>query len=63
MIADILIGVIYLLIARYVAFKSKIKFNLFTFSILAVIIQLIFDFWFYIFYGSPKKYKSYVRFV
>ena len=31
MIADILIGVIYLLIARYVAFKSKIKFNLFTF--------------------------------
>jgi uncharacterized protein YacL len=55
MIADILIGVIYLLIARYVAFKSKIKFNLFTFSILAVFIQLIFDSLFYLFFMAVPK--------
>ena len=55
MLADILIGVIYLLIARYVAFKSKIKFNLFTFSILAVFIQLIFDSLFYLFFMAVPK--------
>lgn len=50
MLADILIGVLYLLIARYLAHISNINFTLFTFTILAIIVQLFFDFGFYIFF-------------
>jgi hypothetical protein len=55
MIADILIGVLYLIIARYIAFVSKIKFDLFTFSILAVCVQLVFDFLFYVLFTLIPK--------
>ena len=55
MIADILIGVLYLIIARYIAFISKIKFDLFTFSILAVCVQLVFDFLFYLLFTIIPK--------
>ncbi len=55
MIADILIGVIYLLIARYVVFITKIKPSLFQFGIIAVIIQIIFDFLFYLLFSLIPK--------
>ena len=55
MIADILIGVIYLLIARYVVFITKIKPSLFQFGIIAVIIQIIFDFLFYLLFSFIPK--------
>jgi hypothetical protein len=56
MIADILIGVLYLLLARYLAFAFKLNFNLFTFAIFAVAIQLTFDFLFYLLFSTiPKK--------
>jgi len=58
MIADILIGVLYLIIARYIAFVSKIKFDLFTFSILAVCVQLVFDFSFYLLFTLIPKGKN-----
>ena len=58
MIADILIGVLYLIIARYLAYISKIKFDLFTFSILAVSVQLVFDFLFYILFTIIPKGKN-----
>ena len=55
MIADVLIGVIYLLIARYVVFITKIKPSLFQFGIIAVIIQIIFDFLFYLLFSFIPK--------
>jgi hypothetical protein len=56
MIADILIGVLYLLLARYLVFAFKLNFNLFTFAIFAVAIQLTFDFLFYLLFSTiPKK--------
>lgn len=58
MIADILIGVLYLLIARYIAYKINFKFNLFTFALLAVAIQLILDFSFYLLFISFPKGKN-----
>ena len=55
MVCDILIGVLYLLIARYVAYNMNYEFDIFTFSILAVLVQLVFDFLFYlIFMALPK---------
>ena len=50
MIADILIGVIYLLIARYIVYNFKLNVNLFEFGVLSVIVQLVFDFLFYLFF-------------
>ena len=55
MLADILIGVIYLLIARYIAYRLKYNFSLFEFGVLAVIIQIILDFLFYIFFSLIPK--------
>ena len=55
MIADILIGVLYLLIARYVVHAMKLKVNLFSFGVLAVVIQIIFDFAFYLFFSIVPK--------
>ena len=56
MIADILIGVLYLLLARYLAYKFKLKVNLFTFAVFAVAIQLVLDFLFYLLFSAiPKK--------
>ena len=50
-IADTTIGIIYLLIARYTANIVDFNFNLLTFTILAVIIQIVFDFLFYLFFS------------
>ena len=46
MLADILIGVIYLLIARYIVFALKLKVDLFMFGVLSVLVQILFDFYF-----------------
>ena len=51
-IADILIGVLYILLARYVVFIMNIKPTLTSFALLSVIIQVIFDFMFYMFFSS-----------
>lgn len=48
MIADILIGVLYILLGRYIVYKSGIKIGLTAFAGICVFIQLIFDFLFYI---------------
>jgi len=55
MIADILIGVLYMLLGRYLVFKSGRKIGLTAFAFLCVIIQLIFDFLFYIFFTIVPK--------
>ena len=55
MMADILIGVIYLLIARYFVYIIKYKPSLFEFGIIAVIIQIIFDFLFYLLFSFIPK--------
>jgi len=52
MTADILIGVIYILIARYLVYKLKLNVSLFQFALIAVAIQLVFDFAFYLFFSS-----------
>ena len=55
MLADILIGVIYLLIARYLVFALKLNVDLFQFGILSVIVQIVFDFLFYLFFTIIPK--------
>ena len=55
MLADILIGVIYLLIARYVVYVLKWKVDLFQFGVIAVLIQILFDFLFYLFFKMIPK--------
>ena len=55
MIADILIGVLYLLVARYLAFNIDYKFDLFSFSVFAVLIQIFFDFLFYLIFSAIPK--------
>lgn len=55
MIADILIGVLYILLARYIVYQYKIDVNLFSFAVIAVIIQIILDFTFYLFFSSIPK--------
>lgn len=52
MLADILIGVIYIIITRYLVYILKLKPDLFMFGVYAVIIQLIFDFLFYLFFNN-----------
>jgi hypothetical protein len=48
MIADILIGVLYILLARYLVYTLKLNIGLTTFALLCVVIQVIFDFLFYL---------------
>ena len=55
MLADILIGVIYILITRYLVYILKLKPDLFMFGVYAVIIQLIFDFLFYLFFNNLPR--------
>jgi len=50
MIADILIGVLYMLLGRYIVYKSGLKIGLTAFAGVCVAIQLISDFLFYIFF-------------
>lgn len=55
MLADILIGVIYILITRYLVYYLKLQPDLFMFGVYAVIVQLIFDFLFYLFFKNLPK--------
>ena len=55
MIADILIGVLYILLGRYLVYKSGIKVGLTAFAGICVFIQVIFDFLFYIFFTIVPK--------
>lgn len=55
MLADILIGVIYILITRYLVYYLKLQPDLFMFGVYAVIVQLIFDFLFYLFFNNLPK--------
>jgi len=55
MIADILIGVLYILLGRYLVFKSGLKIGLTAFAAICVFIQIIFDFLFYIFFTAVPK--------
>jgi hypothetical protein len=55
MIADILIGVLYILLGRYLVYKSGVKVGLTAFAGICVVIQLIFDFLFYIFFTAVPK--------
>jgi hypothetical protein len=47
MIADILIGVLYILLGRFLVYASKIKIGLTAFAGLCVAIQIFFDFLFF----------------
>ena len=55
MIADILIGVLYILLGRYLVYNSGIKIGLTTFAFICVFIQIIFDFLFYLFFSSIPR--------
>jgi hypothetical protein len=50
MIADILIGVLYILLGRYLVYKTGLQVGLTAFAAICVLIQIIFDFLFYIFF-------------
>lgn len=58
MIADIFIGVLYILLARFITYYYKLNLNLFEFTILAVVVQLCLDFLFYLFFSSIPKGKN-----
>ena len=55
MIADILIGVLYILLGRYLVYNSGIQVGLTAFAAICVFIQIIFDFLFYIFFTIIPK--------
>lgn len=55
MIADILIGVIYMLIARYMIYIFKWNIGLTGYAALAVAVQMILDFAFYLFFSIVPK--------
>lgn len=48
MIADILIGVLYILLGRYIVYTLGLKIGLTAFAAICVAIQIVFDFLFYI---------------
>ena len=60
MIADILIGVLYLMAARYVDYTYNLKLDLFKFGVLAVGIQLIFDYLFYLMFSAVPLGKNHM---
>lgn len=55
MIADILIGVLYMLLGRYLVYKMGLKLGLTAFTALCVAIQIFFDFLFFIFFTIIPK--------
>jgi len=55
MIADTLIGVLYLMAARYVDYTYNLKLDIFQFGVLAVAIQIILDTAFYMFFSIIPK--------
>jgi len=52
MTADIIIGVLYIILARYLVHVLNLNVSLFQFALIAVAVQLIFDFAFYLFFSS-----------
>jgi hypothetical protein len=58
MVADILIGVLYMLLGRYLVFKSGIKIGLTAFAAFCVAIQVFFDFLFFILFTIIPKGKN-----
>jgi uncharacterized protein YacL len=60
MMADILIGVLYLLLARYIAHTQKLKLNLFEFGVLSVAIQIILDLAFYVLFSLLPKNQNHM---
>jgi len=57
MMADILIGVLYILLGRYIVSKFKLDVGLTSFAAICVGIQIVFDLLFYLFF-STVPYKS-----
>jgi hypothetical protein len=55
MIADILIGVLYILLARYFVYSFRLNIGLTLFALLAVVVQIVFDFLFYLFFTAVPK--------
>ena len=55
MIADILIGVLYILLGRYLVYTSGVEVGLTSFAAICVFIQIIFDFLFYIVFSIIPK--------
>ena len=55
MIADILIGVLYILLGRYLVYKSGVEVGLTAFAAICVFIQIVFDFLFYMFFSIIPK--------
>jgi len=51
MIADILIGVLYILLGRYLVYTSGVEVGLTAFAAICVSIQIVFDFVFYMFFS------------
>jgi len=51
MIADILIGVLYMLLGRYLVYTSGVEVGLTAFAAICVSIQIVFDFVFYMFFS------------
>ena len=51
MIADILIGVLYMLLGRYLVYTSGVEVGLTAFAAICVFIQVVFDFVFYMFFS------------
>jgi hypothetical protein len=55
MIADILIGVLYILLGRYLVYTSGVEVGLTAFAAICVFIQIVFDFLFYMFFSIIPK--------
>jgi hypothetical protein len=55
MIADILIGVLYMLLGRFIVYKLGLKVGLTAFAGLCVAVQIFFDFLFFIFFTFVPK--------
>tara|TARA_B100001115_G_C15822940_1_gene409412 strand:+ start:51 stop:638 length:588 start_codon:yes stop_codon:yes gene_type:complete len=63
MLADILIGVLYLVFARYIVSRLSIQVDLFQFTLIAIGIQIVGDLLFYgLFTTIPKGYNHMLDF-
>jgi len=60
MVADTLIGVLYLMAARYVDYTYKLKLDLFQFGVLAVGIQICLDFAFYLLFSVIPRGQNHM---
>lgn len=54
-IADTVIGILYILLARYLVHVYNIKTDLFTFTVFAVLVQMIMDLLFFLFFTSVPR--------